>query len=311
MTPSPTDPPGHEAQPGPDGRAGIDTALVRRLVADEFPQWAGLPVRPVAVDGWDNRTYRLGDDLSVRLPTHDRYVAAVEKEARWLPVLAPYLPVPVPEVVASGKPGEGYPHPWSVRRWVGGATVSAATVGDDEAQQLALDLADFLGALRAAPANGGPVAGEHCFHRGGDLGVYGEEAREAFGSLEPDLGAGALDVFETALTSQWGGEPVWFHGDVATGNLLVRDGRLAAVIDFGTCGIGDPACDLVFAWTFLEGAAREVFRSAVGLDVDTWARARGWAVWKSAVDLEGREVTNLRILRDVVAEHRVLTRTGR
>ncbi|GAB3074923.1 aminoglycoside phosphotransferase family protein [Pedococcus soli] len=305
-------PPTSSDDTGPDGRAGIDASVVRRLLHEQFPQWAGLPVRPVPVDGWDNRTYRLGEDLSVRLPTHERYVAGVAKEARWLPVLAPYLPLPVPEVVANGRPGPGYPHPWSVRRWVEGATASASTVPEGSAStRFALDLAGFLGALRAAPAAGGPLAGEHSFHRGGDLGVYAEEAEEAFGRLEPGLAAGALDVFQTALTTRWTGDPVWFHGDVATGNLLVRDERLAAVIDFGTSGVGDPACDLVIAWTFLAGRAREVFREAIGLDADTWARARGWAVWKSAVDLDRDVDANLRILGDVVAEHRALTRTGR
>ena len=295
-------------QPGPDGRAGIDAALVRRLLVDQFPQWSELPLRPVAVDGWDNRTYRLGDELSVRLPTGEGYVAGVAKEARWLPFLAPYLPVPVPTVVASGTPGPLFPRPWSVRRWVEGATASAATVGDDEAMvRFALDLTDFLRALRGVPADGGPLAGEHSFHRGGDLGVYDEEARKAFALFDPDLASGALEVFETALTTRRTQDPVWFHGDVATGNLLVRDGRLAAVIDFGTCGVGDPACDLVIAWTFLQGEAREAFREALGLDADTWARARGWAVWKSAVDLEGREAANLGILRDVLAEHRSVT----
>ena len=306
-------------KPGPDGRAGVDATMVRRLVDEQFPQWAGLPVRPVPVDGWDNRTYRLGQDLSVRLPTHERYVAGVAKEARWLPVLAPYLPVPVPEVVANGRPGPGYPHPWSVRRWVEGSTASRSTLGDaDLLAWFGVDLAGFLQALQDVPTDGGPLAGEHSFHRGGELGVYDQETRESlallvgrgdgFGGAAWTAGetSTALEVWQAALASRWIRDPVWFHGDVAVGNLLVHGGRLAAVIDFGTCGIGDPACDLVIAWTFLEGDAREAFRDAVDLDAATWARARGWALWKAAVDLDRDVATNLRILRDVVAEHQAL-----
>ena len=148
---------------GPDGRAGIDAGLVRRLLAAQHPQWADLPITPVENDGWDNRTYRLGDELTVRLPTAAGYVPAVAKEDTWLPSLAPELPLPVPEPVATGEPGEGYPFPWSVRRWLPGSPARAHLV--DDLGRFAADLAGFLRALWAVDVTGGPQAGGHSFHR--------------------------------------------------------------------------------------------------------------------------------------------------
>ena len=286
-----------------DGRGGIDAALVERLVAEQFPQWAGLPVRPVEVDGWDNRTYRLGGELSVRLPSHASYVAAVRKEQRWLPELGPRLPLRVPVPVGHGRPGPGFPHPWTVNRWLPGETAAADRVGSWE--EFAADLAGFLVALRGVDASGGPPAGAHSFHRGGDLGVYDAETRACLADLRGTVPAVRLAaVWDAARASAWDAAPVWVHGDVAVGNLLVRRGRLAAVLDFGSSAVGDPACDLVIAWTFLPDVAREVFREAVALDDATWARARGWALWKALLGLRsGTEGPDRRTVDRVLAEH--------
>jgi aminoglycoside phosphotransferase (APT) family kinase protein len=268
----------------PDGRAGIDAGLVRRLIAAQFPRWAGLPVTPVEVDGWDNRTYRLGDDMSVRLPTAAGYVAAVAKENEWLPRLAPGLPVAVPEILATGSPGEGYPFPWSVRGWLPGETADRARIGD--MAEFAVAVAGFIRALQRCDPTGGPLAGEHSWYRGASPAYYDEETRACLAALSGRVDtARAARVWDAALAAGWTGPPVWFHGDIAPGNLLVVDGRLAAVIDFGTSGVGDPACDLVIAWTMFSGASRAAFRSAVGLDAGTWARARGWALWKALLVL--------------------------
>ena len=296
-----------------DGRAGIDAALVGRLIAEQFPQWQQLPIRPVPVHGWDNRSYRLGDELTVRLPTHAMYVPAVEKERRWLPVLAPQLPLPIPVPVAVGRPGPGYPFAWSVRRWLDGAPATPGRI--DDLSRFATALAEFLLALQAIDPADGPPAGAHCFFRGASLTQYDEETRQTLATLaaRPDAGgidlAGAAATWQAALAAQWHGRPVWFHGDVAAGNLLVRDGRLAAVIDFGTCGVGDPACDLVIAWTLLGGPSRQAFRAAIGQDQACWARARGWVLWKSLICLAaGLErdsaEDNRRIIAEVIAEHR-------
>jgi aminoglycoside phosphotransferase (APT) family kinase protein len=262
--------------------APIDAALVRRLVAAQFPQWVRLPVEPVVPGGHDNRTFRLGDELSVRLPSGDWYALQVAKEQEWLPRLAPRLPLEIPTPVARGEPGEGYPYPWSVYRWLEGEPASAGAVRD--AAGLAVELAGFLRALASVPADGGPAPGPHNWHRGGPVRFYEAEALAALDALGDRVDrAAALALWERAVASEWEGPPVWFHGDVAEGNLLLRDGRLAAVIDFGTCGVGDPACDVVIAWTLLRGEAREAFREALGADEGTWARGAGWALWKALI----------------------------
>ncbi len=291
-------------------RDEIDAALVSRLVASQFPQWAHLPVRPVAPGGWDNRTFRLGDELSVRLPSAEAYVAQVAKEHHWLPRLAPHLPLPIPEPLAMGRPTDEYPWPWSIYRWLPGEP--AATAHIDNLDRFATDLARFLAALQSVDPTGGPAPKPHNFYRGGPLTTYDVETRQAIAALHGEIDAGAAtEVWEAALTTTWHDTPVWVHGDVAVGNLLVAHGRLSAVIDFGCTGVGDPACDLVMAWTFLSGDSRAAFRSALDtLDEATWARGRGWALWKACIALlDHREDDPVqanqarRIIAAVLADH--------
>ncbi len=237
----------------------IDASLVRRLVAAQFPQWADLPIRPVERSGWDNWTFHLGEDMSVRLQSAERYRLQVEKEHRWLPRLAPLLPLPIPVPLAMGVPAEGYPWHWSVYRWLEGENATPERIAD--LPQFATDLARFLVALQAIDPSGGPPPGPHNFFRGGPLEVYDAETRVTIATLGDRIDAGALtEVWEAALAATWQGPPVWVHGDVAAGNLLVSRGRLGAVIDFGSSGVGDPACDVTIAWSFLSGESREAFR---------------------------------------------------
>ncbi|MEO7060524.1 MAG: aminoglycoside phosphotransferase family protein [Lapillicoccus sp.] len=264
----------------------LDGSLVRRLVADQFPEWAGRPVTAVVPGGVDNRTFRLGDDLSVRLPAGPGYASQVAKEQRWLPVLGRQLPLAVPAPVGLGAPGQGYPFAWSVYRWLDGETAAAA--GGVDLLSLAVDLGGFLTALRQVDPTGGPGPGEHNFFRGGPLRTYEGETHAAIAALGDAVdGVACAAVWREAMGATWGAAPVWLHGDVAAGNLLLCEGRLSAVIDFGTSGVGDPACDLVIAWTLFEGTSRAAFRRAVGLDDGTWARARGWAIWKALITLAG------------------------
>ena len=293
-----------------DGRAGIDAALVRRLLSDQFPQWQHLPVTPVEADGWDNRTYRLGEDMTVRLPTAPGYVAAVAKESRWLPVLAPGLPVRVPSLLGVGEPSDGYPFPWSVRGWLSGDTAQVGDLGDPV--RFAVSVGEFLVALQACDPAGGPAAGEHSFHRGTSPAHYDSEVRSCLAKLEGRIDtARAAAVWEAALAADWTGEPVWFHGDVAAGNLLVEGGALTAVIDFGTAGVGDPACDLAIAWTLFSGRSRKAFRAAASQDQATWVRARGWVLWKAMVGLAGsmgidveRAEAEQRLIADLLDDHK-------
>lgn len=261
----------------------LSAALVRALIAEQLPQWAHLPVRPVPRQGWDNRTFRLGDDLSVRLPSAPGYAPGVAKEDRWLPVLANHLPVPVPTPVAVGRPSPSYPLPWSVRRWLPGEALDVAT--EVEPSRLAADLGSFLRTLRRVPTAGAPPAGQHSFLRGCPPAVYDDDVDTALAALGDRVPQRACRAIWDAATEPAPTEQVWFHGDVAAGNLLIVDGALAAVIDFGTCGVGDPACDLVIAWTWFDAGTRGAFAAAVDLPPGAWRRARGWALWKALITL--------------------------
>jgi aminoglycoside phosphotransferase (APT) family kinase protein len=268
------------------GNPVIDVGLVSRLIADQFPAWTRLPVRPVANGGWDNRTFHLGDDMLVRMPSAERYAPQVQREQEWLPRLAPSLPVPIPRPLAMGRPSAGYPWHWSVYQWLPGEPAASAHMLDKPA--FARDLAAFLLALHRVPTEGGPLPGPDNFYRGGPLSTYDVQARRAIADLpEPFDRRQVGAIWKAAVGAEWTGPPVWVHGDLAPSNLLVRDGRLSAVIDFGQLGVGDPACDLAIAWTSLRGPSREVFRSALRLDPPTWARGRAWAAWKAAILLSG------------------------
>jgi aminoglycoside phosphotransferase (APT) family kinase protein len=291
------------------GKHNVDVGLVERLIAAQFPQWSGLPVREVAFDGWDNWTFRLGDSMKVRLPSDAGYVPQVEKEAEWLPRLAPLLPVPIPAPIAVGAPGEGYPWPWTICNWIEGDTAGRDSAANSV--DLARDIAGFLRQLQAIEPAGGPPAGVQSSYRGAPLEVYDGDTQRCLAALEMRIDTrAARAVWDAAVASTFEGPPVWFHGDIAAGNLLVQDGRLRAVLDFGCSGIGDPACDLVLSWVFFDGPARAGFREAVAMEEETWVRARGWALWKAMLLLENGSVTHpaencaAKVVEAVIAEQR-------
>ena len=261
----------------------ITADVAARLVAPQFPQWAGLPVTPVALNGYDNTTFRLGNELSLRFPRAS-CVPQVAKEHRWLPVLARQLPLPVPEPVAAGSPGAGFPRPWSVYRWIAGEPANVARV--DDLAAFASGLAGFLAALHAIDASGGPPPGAHNFFRGGPLATWDGQTRELIRLAADDIdAAAAARVWDTALSSTREQAPVWVHGDLAASNMLVADGVLHAVIDFGGLAVGDPAYDLVMEWEFFAGDSAAAFRCGLPLDEATWARGRGWALWKALASI--------------------------
>lgn len=264
----------------------IDVSLVRRLIASQFPEWKDLPIQPVALSGWDNRTFHLGKEMLVRMPSSAEYEPQVEKEHLFLPRLAPLLPLPIPVPLAVGSPGQGYPWKWSIYRFLEGETVAAAPPSD--LNQLAVDLAKFLIAFQDIDTTGGPAPGLHSFYRGGPLVPYDAETRQAIDVLKSKLDVdAALKVWNRGLATTWHRPPVWVHGDMSAGNLLVQKGRLCAVIDFGQLAIGDPACDLAIAWTLFHGESRNIFRAMLPLDEDTWARGRAWTLWKALVVAAG------------------------
>jgi aminoglycoside phosphotransferase (APT) family kinase protein len=257
-----------------------DIALVRAIVAGQFPQWSGLEIRPVCVSGWDNRTFHLGDTLLVRLPSAAHYVAQVVKEQRWLPFLAKELPLPIPRPIACGAASNLFPFPWSIYQWLPGETLSSSP--DVNQLSFATSLAHFLRALQAISTTDAPHPGPHCFYRGAHLKVYDVETQQAFVALVDDVDVSAASyVWNHALGSPYDEDPVWFHGDIAPGNLLINDGELCAVIDFGCCGVGDPACDVAIAWTDFDADGRASFLNQLGCDANMRSRAMGWALWKA------------------------------
>jgi len=262
----------------PDGKVDIDAALVRRLISLQFPQWADLTLEPVDSAGTDNAIYRLGEKMAVRLPCVDWAVGQVAKEQQWLPKLAPALPVPVPVPLAMGTPAAGFPWPWSVYQWLEGENATVAPVAD--LHHAAAVLADFISAMQRIDTAGGPPPGPHNSHRGVPLAARDNAVREALAALRQELDAETAGaVWEAALRAPvWSGAPVWLHGDLHPGNVLVEQGRLRAIIDFGTLGVGDPACDVMAGWTLLDAAARASFRAALPVDDATWLRGSGWAL---------------------------------
>ncbi|MEV5599787.1 aminoglycoside phosphotransferase family protein [Streptomyces sp. NPDC052496] len=279
------------------GQHPIDDDLVRRLVAGQFPRWAGLPVERLASGGTVNAMYRLGAGMVVRMPLVEGGAGDVLLEREWLPRLAPRLPVAVPEMLAAGEPAEGYPWPWSVYRWLPGENPEAGALADAEA--LAGDLAAFVAAMRGSTVPGAPTA-----HRGGPVATLDAETRSAIGKLR-GIPAEGVDcdavtaVWEDALRApDWDGPPVWLHADLMPGNLLVDGGRLTAVIDFGCTGTGDPACDLFPAWNLLPAGARKVFREALGVDDATWRRGRGRTLSQAVIALPYYRTTNPAMARN-------------
>ncbi|MER5486202.1 aminoglycoside phosphotransferase family protein [Streptomyces sp. NPDC002812] len=259
-------------------RPVIDAALVRRLVDAQFPQWSGLPLRLLDPAGSDHVIYRLGRELSVRLPRGPGVAGQAAKEAEWLPRLAPHLPLAVPVPVALGRPGFGYPWPWSVSRWLDGEVATAGALADSPAAAAAL--ARFLTALQRFTTPDLPAGAVPAHLTGAPRADRDRATRAAIAEVSGVFDAVAMTaLWEAALDAPgWDRPPVWFHGDFHTGNLLTVDGRLSAVIDFGGLGLGDPARDLTIAFTLMSAPSRAVFRDALGVDDATWLRGRGWAL---------------------------------
>ena len=288
-----------------------DISLVGRLVAAQFPRWADLSIEPVRSAGTDNAIYRLGNDMAVRLPRLQGAAGRLDKERRWLPRLAPLLPLPVPVPLAKGEPAEGYRFEWSVYRWLEGETATIERITD--LGQAATDLAQFVAALRRVDPSDGPPPGEHNSSRGVPLATRDAAVRTAIASLRGAIDVGAATAaWEAALRApEWQRRPVWIHGDLISQNLLIEQGQLSAVIDFGCLGVGDPACDMMVAWTLLSAETRDVFRATLSVDDATWARGRGWALSWALIFIPYYLDTNLVGVRDarhaideVLADHR-------
>jgi aminoglycoside phosphotransferase (APT) family kinase protein len=281
-----------------------DARLVRRLLAAQFPEWADLPIEPVPSSGTDNALYRLGLDMVVRLPRIHWAVGGVDKDFRWLPRLAPLLPVAIPVPFAKGSPAEGYPWSWGVYPWLEGENPTVDAVADPSS--LTRDVVQFVDALHGIDLAEGPPS-----RRGAPLEGQDEAARAALLALDGMIDTDAATaVWDEALeTPEWSGPPVWIHGDLLPGNLLLDGGRLTGVIDWSLLGIGDPSCDLIIAWGLLPSEARSVFRAELDVDDATWARGRGWALSLALIALPYYKDTNpvfaniaRHLIREVLAD---------
>ncbi len=258
----------------------ISTPLVHKLIHSQFPKWKDLEISPVKESGHDNKTFHLGKEMMIRLPSDAPYVAQIEKEFKWLPFLAKRISLPITLPIALGAPTADYPFPWSVNRFIEGESLYQNPISNKE--DLAKEIAAFLNELQKVDAREGPLAGKHNFYRGASPVVYYREVEKALQSLEKTLPATLLkEIWNQAILSKWAHSPVWIHGDIAPGNLLVKEEKLRGVIDFGMMAVGDPACDYAMAWTFFDEASRKVFLK--GLDASTIHRARGWALWKALI----------------------------
>jgi len=264
----------------------ITLTLVTNLIAQQFPQWAQLPIKPVEFDGWDNRTFRLGSQMTVRMPSAQCYAAKVAIEQKWLPFLAPHLSIAIPMPLAMGQPTQQYSWQWSIYRWIEGTSANCLHKDALNLPLIAQQLSQFLNELHSISSSGAPLSGTHNFFRGDHPRVYDTETKNAIAQLKNFIDVNACEtVWKRALSSEWTKNPFWIHGDMSAGNILIQNKQLVGVIDFGGMAVGDPACDLVIAWTFFSGESRTIFKELINLDAQTWDRARGWALWKALITL--------------------------
>lgn len=263
----------------------ITLNLANKLISQQFPEYAHLPITSVEKQGHDNRTYRLGSEMLIRLPVAESYALKVPKEHELLPKLAPHLNINIPLPIKMGIASNDYPYPFSIYKWLEGTSLNLLVVDDAITKQLAIDLAKFLHELQSINLEG-PQPGPHNWWRGDHLSVYDTGARQQVAQLADIIDTKtAINLWEQACKTRWDKSPVWIHGDFAIGNMLLKDNKLSAIIDFGGMAVGDPACDLVIAWTFFQGKARTLFMQEITLDEDTWLRAKGWALWKATYEL--------------------------
>lgn len=291
----------------------ITTDLAKKLINAQFPQWANLPIEEIQHQGCDNRAFRLGDDMLMRLPSAECYASQVQKEQMWLPKLASHITLHIPKPIAMGMPTDEYPWHWSIYQWLPGTSANMMQCDDTDLVIIAKQLAHFLHELHKIDTTAAPEPGKQNFYRGGDLAIYDQETKAALATLKNIIDTKkAAEVWQQALASKWHKKPIWVHGDLSPGNILLNDQKeVTAIIDFGSMAADDPACDLTIAWTLLKNESRNIFKSSLNLDENTWQRARGWALWKALITLaaiddkfsdEAKE--QIYIINDVINENK-------
>ncbi|NRA73955.1 MAG: aminoglycoside phosphotransferase family protein [Rickettsiales bacterium] len=282
----------------------IAVDLVYKIVAKQFPEFVDLPIVLADKQGHDNYTFRLGKNMLIRMPTQEYYALAVEKEQKFLPLLSDHLTVNIPVPLRIGVPSREFNFPFSIYKWLDGKSCDQVYLNDRDMEKLASDLAKFLKELQSINLMDGPLPGQHNWWRGDHISVYDKNIRKQIAQLSEVIDVdNAISFWKRACKTKWNKPLVWVHGDLAKDNILIKDNKLFAIIDFGCVGIGDPACDLVIAWTFLKGKSRERFISEMALDDNTWLRAKAWALWKASFELcqiDNKNVSDASIYKEII-----------
>lgn len=291
----------------------INELIAQQLIHDQFPQFQHLEIVPVKTQGHDNRTFRLGHELLLRLPSASCYASNIQKEQIWLPQLAEHISIPISKPIALGKPTKYYPFHWAIYEWISGESANNLHQNDLNLADIALSLTQFLKELESVNILYAPRPGLHNFHRGGSLRIYHKQTQEALQKLSDFIDIKPYELlWNEALHSHYQGEPVWIHGDISAGNILIENKKLKAIIDFSGIAQGDPACDVTIAWTFFDKQSREIFRKNLSFDDCTWVRAQAWAMWKSLITLAAMQdlqspaaLHQFNILQSIIDDHHV------
>ena len=265
----------------------IDLDLVKKLIKEQFPIYKNLEIKEVDIQGHDNRSFILGSDKIIRIPSSKDYAEKVDIEQKYLPLLAKNLKVKISKPLKLGKPNCNYPFYWSIYAYIEGKSLNFIDKNILNLELIAEQLAGFIKELHSIDIVDSIEAGKHNFYRGGNPVIYDQEVRNAVKNLENYIdGELVTDIWEKAIDSEWDKEKVWIHGDLEIGNILIEKEKIAAIIDFGGMAVGDPACDLVMAWTFFDIKSRKIFKKVLNLDSETWQRAKGWCLWKALITAE-------------------------
>ncbi len=289
----------------------INSKFVKKLIDIQFPEYNNLEIKAVKKQGWDNRTYRLGKEKLIRLPSGEYYSEKIIKENKYLPKLAPHLTTKISKPLKLGKPSTIYPFNFAIYEWIEGKSANLMKFTDKELQIIAKDLSVFLNELHFIKNLKGPSPGKHNGWGGGELNFFDKDTQNQIENLKNIINKSkSLDLWKQAKSSKWNKKPVWIHGDFYFGNFLVHNNKLSGVIDFGGMAKGDPAKDLVIAWTFLKNESREIFKYKIKYDSDTWIRAKGWVLWKATFELCKTEDKNSEyaksqkeIINDVIKDY--------
>ena len=261
----------------------LEIHTIHSLISQQFPQYAHLEIRKVVKSGHDNRTFHLGNDFSLRFPSALEYSTQVIKEHKYCKVLQKNLSFQITEPIELGYPTDLFPFHFSINKWIEGESLNPLNLIDKN--QLAKDCAKFLVELKQCDTNDGPPPGSHNFYRGGNLSVYHDETIQAIHQCVDLNQSQCLKIWVSGINSTQNNLNYWIHGDFEKDNLLIKNGKLCAVIDFGNMAVGDPACDYVIAWTYFDHLSRKIFLDDLHIDQATINRSKAWALWKALITL--------------------------